>query len=76
MGAHRQAVEDAIWAGNNAALDYLPEHAGYSRVGHHGGAAGRFIDAHNWTIASFFQHDSPQPRPAAAHPQPDPPTGC
>ena len=57
-GEYRQAVEDAIWAGNNAALDYLQEHAGYSRVGHHGGAAGRFIDAHKWTIASFFQHDS------------------
>ncbi len=57
-GAHRQAVEDAIWAGNRAGLDYLAKHAGYSRVGHHGGAAGRFVDAHDWTIASFFQHDS------------------
>jgi conjugative relaxase-like TrwC/TraI family protein len=57
-GAHRQAVEDAIWAGNRAALDYLAEKAGYSRVGHHGGAAGRFIDAHDWVIASFFQHTS------------------
>src|SRR5439155_16776963 len=56
--AHRQAVEDAIWAGNRAALDYLAHHAGYSRVGHHGGAAGRYVDAHDWTIASFFQHDS------------------
>ncbi|OZM72838.1 TrwC relaxase [Amycolatopsis antarctica] len=56
--AHRQAVEDAIWAGNRASLDYLADHAGYSRVGHHGGAAGRFIDAHDWTVASFFQHDS------------------
>lgn len=55
---HRQAVEDAIWAGNRAALDYLQHHAGYSRVGHHGGAAGRYIDAHDWTIASFFQHDN------------------
>ena len=51
-------MRTAIWAGNNAALDYLAEHAGYSRVGHHGGAAGRYIDAHDWTIASFFQHDS------------------
>ncbi|OXM44939.1 TrwC relaxase [Amycolatopsis thailandensis] len=56
--AHRDAVEDAIWAGNRAALDYLSEHAGYSRVGHHGGAAGRFIDAHDFVVASFFQHDS------------------
>ena len=37
---------------------------------------GGYIDAHDWTIASFFQHDSPQPRPAAAHPQRDPRTGC
>ncbi|HEY3481919.1 MAG TPA: MobF family relaxase, partial [Streptomyces sp.] len=55
---HRDAVEEAIWAGNRAALDYLSEHAGYSRVGHHGGAAGRFIDAHDLVVASFFQHDS------------------
>ena len=55
-GAHKQAIEDAIWAGNNAALDYLAEKAGYSRVGHHGGGAGRYIDAHDWTVASFFQH--------------------
>jgi conjugative relaxase-like TrwC/TraI family protein len=57
-GEYRRAVEDAIWAGNNAGLDYLQQHAGYSRVGHHGGAAGRYIDAHRWTIASFSQHDS------------------
>src|SRR6266511_3361234 len=56
--AHRTAVEDAIWAGNRAALDYLADKAGYSRVGHHGGAAGRYIDAHEWTVASFLQHDS------------------
>ena len=55
---HRRAVEDAIWAGNNAALDYLADKAGYARVGHHGGGAGRWVDAHDWTIASFFQHDS------------------
>jgi hypothetical protein len=55
---YRLAVEDAIWAGNQAGLDYLAEHAGYSRVGHHGGVAGRWIDAHDWVITSFFQHDS------------------
>ena len=55
---HRTAVEDAVWAGNNAMLDYLQDKAGYSRIGHHGGADGRFIDAHDWTVASFFQHDS------------------
>jgi conjugative relaxase-like TrwC/TraI family protein len=57
-GEYRRAVEEAIWAGNNAGLAYLSDKAGYSRVGHHGGAAGRFVDAHNWTVASFFQHDS------------------
>ncbi|WP_337830849.1 MobF family relaxase [Pseudonocardia sp. TMWB2A] len=57
-GEFRQAVEDAIWAGNNAALAYLQDKAGYSRVGHHGGAAGRWVDAHNFVVASFFQHDS------------------
>ena len=56
--AHRRAVEDAVWAGNNAMLNYLADKAGYSRIGHHGGAAGRWIDAHDWTIASFFQHDT------------------
>ncbi|GAA4978200.1 MobF family relaxase [Pseudonocardia tropica] len=57
-GEFRQAVEDAIWAGNNAALAYLEDKAGYARVGHHGGAAGRWVDAHAFTVASFFQHDS------------------
>jgi len=56
--AHREAVEAAIWSGNATALNYLAEKVGYSRVGHHGGAAGRYIDAHDWTVASFFQHDS------------------
>ncbi|GAA1531143.1 MobF family relaxase [Kribbella lupini] len=57
-GQQRQAVEDAIWAGNQALLGYLSDKAGYTRVGHHGGAAGRWADAHDWTVASFFQHDS------------------
>ncbi|HET6293693.1 MAG TPA: MobF family relaxase, partial [Kribbella sp.] len=57
-GQHRRAVEEAIWAGNRAALDYLTDKAGYVRVGHHGGVTGRWADAHDWTIASFFQHDS------------------
>ncbi|MFB9744689.1 MobF family relaxase [Pseudonocardia sulfidoxydans] len=57
-GQFRQAVEEAIWAGNNAGLAYMAEHAGYTRVGHHGGPAGRHADAHDWVVASFFQHDS------------------
>ncbi|WP_338051416.1 MobF family relaxase [Pseudonocardia acidicola] len=56
--SYRQAVEDAIWAGNNAGLAYLSNKSGYSRIGHHGGAAGRYVDAHDWVVASFFQHDS------------------
>ncbi len=57
-GEFRRAVEDAIWAGNNAGLAYLQDKAGYSRIGHHGGAAGRWVDAHGWVVGSFFQHDS------------------
>jgi conjugative relaxase-like TrwC/TraI family protein len=57
-GQRRQAIEDAIWAGNNAALSYLQDNAGYTRVGHHGGAAGRWAETPDLTIASFFQHDS------------------
>src|SRR5690606_10406640 len=56
--AHRVAVEEAMWAGNRAALDYLADQAGYARVGHHGPTGGRFVDAHDWTVASFFQHTS------------------
>ena len=56
--AHRDAVEAAILAGSRAMLDYLQDAAGYSRVGHHGGTAGRYVDAHDWTVASFLQHDS------------------
>jgi conjugative relaxase-like TrwC/TraI family protein len=55
---YRSAVEDAVWAGNNAMLDYLAAKAGYSRIGHHSESQGQWIDAHNWTIASFFQHDT------------------
>ena len=57
-GQLREAVEDAIWAGNNAGLALLQQEAGFTRVGHHGGAAGRYADAHNFTVASFLQHDS------------------
>lgn len=56
--AHRNAVEAAMWAGNAAALDFLQDEAGYARIGHHGGAAGRYVDAHDWVITSFLQHDS------------------
>lgn len=55
---HRLAVEDAIWAGQRAALDVLQDKAGYSRAGHHSATSGRRIDAHEFTAAAFFQHDS------------------
>jgi hypothetical protein len=57
-GTHRQAVEDAIWAGWRAGIDYLQDKAGYGRVGHHGGEGGRWADSHAFTVAGFFQHDS------------------
>ena len=56
--AHAQAVEDAVLAGAQAALEYLQDKAGYARVGHHGGGAGRWIDAHKFVVAQFLQHDS------------------
>lgn len=56
--ARRRAVEDAIWEGNQAMLAYLADTAGYSRAGKHSAGTGRWIDAHDWTVASFFQHTS------------------
>lgn len=56
--AHRVAVEEAIWEGNRAMLEHLSERAGFARTGRHGAGAGRFVDAHDWTVASFFQHTS------------------
>lgn len=55
---HARAVEDAMLAGTRAGLAYLQEHAGYSRIGHHGGGSGRWIDAHEFVVAQFLQHDS------------------
>lgn len=64
-------VDAAIRAGNDAALAYLQDEAGYSRAGYHGKkpvdehgrplaghGTGRWTDAHNWVIASFYQHTS------------------
>lgn len=55
-------LEEAVWAGNNAALEFLQEHAGFSRAGYHGirsasgDGVGRWVDAHGWIVASFLQH--------------------
>jgi hypothetical protein len=49
---------DAIMAANTAMLEYLQREAGYSRAGYHSANSGRFVDAHDWVIASFAQHTS------------------
>ncbi|MGC4891097.1 MobF family relaxase [Micromonospora sp. DT227] len=56
--AKRHAVEEAIWEGNQAMLQHMTEQAGYSRVGRHGAGGGRWTDAPDWTVASFFQTTS------------------
>lgn len=56
--AHAKAVEEAVMAGARAAIDHLERHAGYARVGHHGGGSGQWIDAHKFIVAQFLQHDS------------------
>jgi hypothetical protein len=43
---------------NQAMLEYLQREAGYSRAGYHSKGSGRFVDAHQWVIASFAQHTS------------------
>ena len=53
-----QVVWDAVMAGNQAMLEYLQREAGYSRAGYHGQGSGRYVDAHEWVIASFAQHTS------------------
>jgi conjugative relaxase-like TrwC/TraI family protein len=53
-----RAVEDAVMAGARASIDYLQDAAGYARRGHHGGGSGRWIDAHEFVVAQFLQHDS------------------
>jgi conjugative relaxase-like TrwC/TraI family protein len=53
-----RVVWDGIMAGNQAMLEYLQREAGYSRAGYHGKGSGRFVDAHEWVIASFRQHTS------------------
>jgi hypothetical protein len=47
-----------VLAGARASVNYLQDVAGYSRVGHHGGGAARWIDAHSFVVAQFLQHDS------------------
>lgn len=56
--ARAQTVWDGIMAANQAMLDYLQREAGYSRAGYHSKGSGRFVDAHQWVVASFPQHTS------------------
>jgi conjugative relaxase-like TrwC/TraI family protein len=56
--ARAQTVWDGILAANQAMLDYLQREAGYSRAGYHAKGSGRYVDAHEWVIASFAQHTS------------------
>ena len=63
-------------AGNQAMLDYLQREAGYSRAGYHSKGSGRFVDAHEWVIASFAPAHQPGQRPAAARAQRDPEPGA
>ncbi len=71
FGRQAQIVEEAIRAGSAAAIGYLQDEAGYSRAGYHGAvpkdehgrplaqhATGRYVDAHDWVVASFLQHTS------------------
>jgi hypothetical protein len=39
-------------------MEYLQREAGYSRAGYHAKGSGRYVDAHEWVIASFAQHTS------------------
>lgn len=55
----RETIEEAVQAGSDAAVDTLAGMAGVGRTGRHGaGLAGRYVDAPDWTVASFFQHTS------------------
>ncbi|HEY1972610.1 MAG TPA: MobF family relaxase, partial [Pseudonocardia sp.] len=51
-------VEEGMLVGHRAVMDFYADVAGYSRAGHHGGAGGRWVDAHGIVAAQFLQHDS------------------
>jgi hypothetical protein len=81
-GQFRQAVEDAIWAGNNAMLAYLNAEAGYSRIGHHGGVprAGGSTPRTGWWPASSSTTPGSTTRTCTSTTRPSTassaPTGC
>jgi conjugative relaxase-like TrwC/TraI family protein len=53
-------IDAAIQTANDVMLGHLAEHAGFARTGRHGAksATGRWVDAHDLTVASFYQHTS------------------
>lgn len=59
--ARAEAVERAVMAGASASLEYLREHAGAARTGHHGAkvegrSTGRWTPAGGWVVTQFLQH--------------------
>lgn len=54
----RDEIEEAVRVANAAGLGYLSDHGGYTRSGHHGGAGGRWVDAHDLTVGTFFQYST------------------
>ncbi len=64
-GEDAAKVEAAHRAGVTAAVEFLQREAGFSRVGYHGTAGGpdlpsvgRYVDAHEWTVAEFLHETS------------------
>lgn len=55
-----QHVEEAMMAAATAGLEYVQDHAAFTRVGRHGGrsATGRWQDVNGLTVAQFLQHTS------------------
>src|SRR5258706_310365 len=51
-------LEDVLVEGHAAMLEFLAARAGHARKGHHGGGAGEWVDAPDWTSVQFLQHDS------------------
>ncbi len=59
-GAKVAEIDEAIQAANGVMLDYVARRGGYSRTGRHGShsSTGRWVDAHDLVVASFYQHTS------------------
>ena len=55
-----EAIDTGVAQANAAMLEYLSQYGGYTRVGRHTGkgGSGRWLDAHDLVVASFYQHTS------------------